>query len=484
MLSDSPGGGNEGNTVQAENHNPAMRANLLERLGDGFALFFRKTTPDPMVLAVLLTAVTFVLAWVVQEQSPGQIIAAWQGDAGFFSLLGFSMQMVLILVTGHALACAPVCQRMIAWLSAHARTPRKAVVLVSLTAMVCGLLNWGLGLIVGAMLARDVGRKLRENAIPHNYPLLVAAGYTGMLCWHGGLSGSAPLKMTLQEDVERFVGAEVAARVGELPFTETVLALPNLIVTGGLVLIVPLLLAMLHPKAGLQVPQDAQPDEKFRASDKTADATWAEQLEDSKVLAWLVVIALGAGVWNFASTRGIAQLDPNALNLIFLTLGLAAHGSLRAYVEVVGDGIRGTTGIVLQFPFYAGIMGIMRTTGLAATLAQGFTSSVNSTLFPLATFLSAAVVNLFVPSGGGQWAVQAPIAMQGATELGVSPALAMMSVAYGDELTNMLQPFWALPLLAITGTQAKDIIGYCALTMVVASLWMSTWLIVFAHTGW
>lgn len=461
-----------------------MKGNLLQRLGDRFAHFFRKTTPDPMVLAVLLTGLTFALAWLAEGSTPREIIAAWQGDAGFFSLLAFSMQMVLILVTGHALASAPVCRSLITSLASCAVGPKTAIVLISFTAMLCGLLNWGLGLIVGAMLARDVAGKLRAQGIGHNYPLLVAAGYTGMLCWHGGLSGSAPLKMTLERDVVQFLGTELAAQVGTLSFTQSVLSIPNLVVTGGLVILVPLFLALLHPR-DVDAPTEAPLEEDTpSAKQPTANAPWATRLESSRLLAWLVVLALAAGVWQFLQTRGLAQLDPNALNLIFLTLGLAAHGNLRSYAQAVGDGIAGTTGIVLQFPFYAGIMGVMRTTGLAASMASTMTQSVAPQFFALATFASAALVNLFIPSGGGQWAVQAPIAMQGAVDLGLSPALTMMAVAYGDQLTNMLQPFWALPLLAITGAKAKDVIGYTALLMVFAGLWIGTWLLVFTNLGW
>ncbi len=503
----------------ADRRKSTMKANLLQRAGDRFAHFFRKTTPDPMVLAILLTGLTFGLAWLSQDAGPAQIIAAWQGDAGFFSLLAFSMQMVLILVTGHALACSPIAEKLIRRVSSLARSPRAAVALVSATAMLCGLLNWGLGLIVGAMLARDMGRSLGRRNIPHNYPLLAAAGYTGMLCWHGGLSGSAPLKMTLEADVRKFLGTELAARVGTLPFTESVLAAPNLIITGGLLILVPLLLFYLHPRrdeaseteqrratgTAVMRQRDREPlcyqHDAFESSDRrrtmnTAnralaeepkvepEESWLQRLDESRVLAWCVIAALGAGVWNFLAMRGISQLDPNALNLIFLTLGLAAHGNLRAYAKAVADGVRGTTGIVLQFPFYAGIMGVMRGTGLAASIATSFTQSVPASLFPLATFGSAALVNMFVPSGGGQWAIQAPIAMQGAVDLDLSSALTMMSVAYGDQLTNMLQPFWALPLLAITGAKAKDIIGYTALVMLFAALWIGAWLVYFASAGW
>ncbi|HBQ14912.1 MAG TPA: hypothetical protein DEF51_28560, partial [Myxococcales bacterium] len=184
---------------------------MLRQLGHRFERFFHATTPDPFVLAVGLTLVVFGLAALTTETSPLDVVRAWQGDAGFWSLLAFSMQMVLILVTGHALAATRPVRAGITWLARLPRTGAQAAALVAAVSIACALLNWGLGLIVGALLARDVGRACRARGIEAHYPLLVASGYAGLMCWHGGFSGTAPLKMTTAPDVERFLGAELAA---------------------------------------------------------------------------------------------------------------------------------------------------------------------------------------------------------------------------------------------------------------------------------
>ena len=207
---------------------------MIQSLGHRFARFFRATAPDPFVLAVGLTLVVFALAWLVEGVGPVGIVQAWQGDSGFWSLLRFAMQMTLILVTGHALASTRPISRAIRRLASVPRTGAQATALVSVVAMATALLNWGLGLIVGALFARDVGRQCQERNVRVHYPLLAAAGYTGLLCWHGGLSGTAPLMVTTQPDLVRFLGDELAAQVDPLPFTETVLGATNALVTGGL----------------------------------------------------------------------------------------------------------------------------------------------------------------------------------------------------------------------------------------------------------
>jgi len=518
---------------------------MLRKLGQRFESFFRATAPDPFVLAVGLTVVVFALAMIVEETGPLDTVRAWQGDAGFWSLLAFSMQMVLILVTGHALAATRPVRALIRRVSRLPRSGAQAAALVAFVSIGCALLNWGLGLIVGALLAREVGRVCAARGVRAHYPLLVAAGYAGLMCWHGGLSGTAPLKMTTPADVEKFLGAELAATVDPVPFTDTVLALENGLVSGGLWLLVPLLCYLLAPRAGDAAqpigeftevedePEDEPQDEPARAASRRRlglglvglalgvfvlrqwrgevarglaalgvdgealivalallvgvgaalfaprpdpseppPQTVPEHIERSPLTAAVLVVLLTAASLRWLADVGIAALDPNAINLLFLTAGLVLHGSLARYAAAIGEAVRGASGIVLQFPFYAGIMGVMRGTGLARDMASFIADHAPAQLYTVVTFLSAGLVNLFVPSGGGQWAVQGPIAVSAARDLSLPVEQAIMAVAYGDQWTNMLQPFWALPLLAITGIKARDILGYTALFLIVGGVWM------------
>lgn len=450
-----------------------MPAPMLRRLGQRFERFFRKTTPDPFVLAVALTLVVFALAMILERKTPVEVIRAWQGDSGFFSLLAFTMQMVLILVTGHALAATRPVRAAIDALAGLPRTGAQAAALVAFVSIGTGLLNWGLGLIVGALTAREVGRSCARRGVRAHYPLLVAAGYAGMMTWHGGLSGSAPLKMTTEADVRSLLGDELAARIDPVPFTDSVLGPQNLVVTGGLLVIVPLLCFFLAPREsdpveGIERFAPAAPAPEPEPPPETVP----ERIERSPITMLLIAVPLLAAsiLWFF--DVGIAALDPNALNLFFLTAGLLLHGSLARYAKALGEATSGAAGIVLQFPFYAGIMGVMRATGLARDFSTWLAGAAPPELYTTVTFLSAGLVNLFVPSGGGQWAVQGPIAIEAAERLGLPIEHAVMAVAYGDQWTNMLQPFWALPLLAITGIKARDILGYTTLFMLVGGVWI------------
>ena len=458
---------------------------MISRLGLAISRVFQRTAPDPFVIAILLTLLTAVLALSVGDLdgSVGDrclaLLDAWRSDTGLWYFLKFAMQMSLILVTGHALASTRAIHALIERLAALPRSTAVAAALVGLVACIAGLLNWGLGLIVGALLARNVGRSLSRRGIRAHYPLICAAGYTGLLVWHGGLSGSAPLSMTTEAGASAVLPAAYAAQT-TVPLDETIGSTLNLFVTGGLLVIVPLLLLLLAPNQ-----QDAiQPIDDFevtgdeRRNDDAPPIGLPDRLDRSFVVALLLAVPLVLAIVRYVQTSGVGRLDLNTVIAIMLLLGLVLHGSPRAYMEAVTDGARGCAGIIIQFPLYAGIMAMMQEANLVVMIAEWFESIGNDTTIPLLSFVSAGIVNLFVPSGGGQWGVQGPIAIETGLAAGIAPGKMIMAVCYGDELTNMLQPFWALPLLAITGVRARDIVGYTAIVMVVAGLWMALGLII------
>ncbi len=466
---------------------------MISTLGSFIAGVFRRTCPDPFVIAIVLTVLTAAMCLVFTEVRPEALAATFAGTGGMWKLLMFSMQMCLVLVTGHALASSPPVARLVRALADRPETAAQAAALVALVAAVCAVFNWGLGLIVGALMAREVGRSMAGKGIRVHYPLLAAAGYVGLMVWHGGLSGSAPLKVTSMKDMLEVLTPELARQIQPIALQATIGSTMNIIITGGLVLMAPLLFAMLHPRrddeietfTDFRVPAqiiepaaaDDERESRLHLDDKPTTAP--EWLERTPALSVLMAVLLAAALWQAVRLLdSIGRIDLNHVNLVMLVLGLVLHGSPARYVRAVDEAARGCGGIILQFPFYAGIMGMMSVSGLDAKLASALANTSSETTLPLLTFLSAAVVNLFVPSGGGQWAVQGPIVMQAAVDSGVSPAKMVMALAYGDQLTNMLQPFWALPLLAITGVRARDIVGYTALVMIAGGVWIGVWLVV------
>ncbi len=474
---------------------------MLARLGTLLSRVFKHTTPDPFVLAALLTIGVVLLAWGTTDADPGAIVGMWSDSgSGVWKFLAFGMQMCLILVTGFAVASS----RPVAWalhgLASLPRSCAQAALLVAFCAACLGVLHWGLGLIGGAILARDVTRRLERRGIPVSTPLIAAAGYTGMLVWHGGFSGSAPLKMTSEAEVASVFPAGVEAT--PLLLHDTLFSSLNLVATGGLILFVPLLFMLMAPKhaAPTEERDAAMTQDELKAlsqnaseGDRPGPFVWL--LERTPIVNYALAALIGAWALGFylpaqahawtggalgdaAGITGALRLDPNTLNLTFLLLALLLHGSPMSLVRAVEDAARGCAGIILQFPLYAGIMGVVAGSGLLTTMTGAINDIATESTLPLLTMASAAIVNLFVPSGGGQWAMQGPIAMEAATSTGASPGTMVMSVAYGDQLTNMLQPFWALPLLAITGTKAREIVGYTCVAMIGAAVWLGLCLLV------
>lgn len=464
---------------------------MLVKLGDRLTTLFRATAPDPFVLAVFLTLATFFLAWGIVGAEPARLLDAWATGLWQPKLLAFAFQMCLVLVTGHALASTPAVSRLLGALAGVPRTGRQAVALTAFVSILAGLVNWGLGLVVGSVLARDVGRSMRARNVPTPYPLLAAAGYMSLLCWHGGLSGSAPLQCAKPGELAALVGPELAAQIGELPVTRTLLTPLNLVVTGGLLVILPVFLALLCPRADRarerpiigDVCACPLPDPPRWLRPPRA-VTLPEWLDRSPIVLWLIALP---ALWWLARhflAHGAAGLTLDTAIMGFLAAGLLLHGSATRYMDAATDAAAGCSGIVVQFPLYFGVMAMISLapagggSSLAVEMSEWFVRAAGGSEGALAlmTFAGACLLGLFIPSGGGQWAVQGPVTLLAAVQTGADPGRLVMAVAYGDQWANMLQPFWALPLLAITGVKAREIVAYTVLAAVVAGVWMGLWL--------
>jgi short-chain fatty acids transporter len=444
---------------------------VIQSLGNKLSRLSERYVPEPFVLAVLLTLVTLVLAAVFGEAVAGlsfderivTLASGWFEEFYATGLMKFALQMVIVLVTGHALALSKPVRRLIEKIAGVAKTPGAAVVVVSLVACAASLIQWGLGAIAGAFMAREMGRAFAKRGQPVHYPLLGAAGYAGFLVWHGGFSGSAPLKVAEE-------GHFVADVIGVIPISETLFSTLNFTVIGTMLVLIPLLFWRLMPSDESEMvpyPLDEEPAPEAEDFERDASRSVVDTLEHTRLLNLVIGGFLVGVLALYFYEHGIGGWDLDSINLLFLTLGILLHASPSSYVGAVVDGVKGAAGIILQFPFYFGILGLLKASGLIEQIANFFIGISTADTFPIFTFLSAGIVNFFVPSGGGQWAVQGPVMMQAVATLGVPAEKAIMALAYGDAWTNMLQPFWALPLLGIMGLRAKDIIGYTALVMLV-----------------
>lgn len=439
---------------------------------------FRRYLPSPFTIAVLLTVLTIALALIFTENTSDKnhlaaVLSYWENGIWNNGLLVFAYQMMLILVLGHVLVLSKPMEWLILGITKLVKNTSNAAVLVALPTMLVSFFNWGLGLIFGAILARKVGEYAQANNIPINYPLIGASGYVGLMVWHGGISGSAPIKVSEAGHLKNLLeGISNVELLGQLPETIstslTVFSYWNLV----LFAIVALSIAITVYYLGKRVSPSSVNLKEYRfKSVEKENLEGAEKLDYSKIAATCFgVLILIAFLLQYLPALKTLNITPNMLNFFMLGLAILLHGSFKSFLVAVEEAIGDTAGILIQFPLYFGIMGIMGSSGMINSISDFFVSISTTVTLPIFTFLSAGLVNIFVPSGGGQWAVQGPLVLESAMQLGVPLPKAVMALAYGDQVTNMLQPFWALPLLGITKLKAKEILPYTLIFMLIGSL--------------
>jgi len=419
--------------------------------------------PDPFLLVIVLTFFVIGLAIFLTDSTPAQIVGYW-GD-GFWNLLEFSMQMVLIVVTGHVMASSPFFKKLLGNLANIPKSPGQAIILVTLVALIACWINWGFGLIIGALFAKEIAKKVDGV----DYRLLIASAYSGFIIWSGGLSSSVALTIATP-------GHFTENLIGVVPTSETLFSPFNLIVVIGLLILVPIINRFMMPSKEQAFVIDRKlledVDSVQASAVEQAELTPAERLESSKILSLLIGL-LGLAFLAYYIVKNGLVINLNIVNFIFLFIGIILHKTPRLFLEAISSSVKSAAGIIIQFPFYAGLMGIVTASGLAGILSNAFISISNENTFHMFTLWSAGLVNFFVPSGGGQWAVQAPVMLEAAKDLGVSLPKTAMAVAWGDAWTNMIQPFYALPALAIAGLKAKDIMGYGLVIMCITGIFIS-----------
>lgn len=436
---------------------------MLTAAAKPFVKLVERYLPDPFVFVLTLTLVVMGSAIVIQQQPVGDVLQQWGG--GFWNLLTFSMQMLLVLVSGHMLASTAIVKSALNSMAKLAGTPGRAIALVTFVSMLASWLNWGFGLVVGALFAKAIAKRVRVD-----YRLLVASAYSSFVVWHGGLAGSIPLTIATP-------GHFTEDLIGVVGTTDTLFSALNLTLLAIMFVVMPLVNVAMMPAESDRVYVDPKRLEDPAPEPKHENLHPAEKLECNPVLS----VAIGlAGIaylaMYFADGR---SLNLNIINFLFLFLAIALHGTPERLLHSLHQAIQGASGIVLQFPFYAGIMAVMVQSGLARDLSQWLISFATTDTLALYSFLSAGLVNMVVPSGGGQWAVQAPVVLPAALELGTDVSKIAMAVAWGDAWTNLIQPFWALPVLAIAGLKAKDMMGFCLVQLIITGVIISSVFLIF-----
>ena len=432
---------------------------MLEKFGARCERLVRSYMPDPFVLVLLLTLLCFGLAVWSTPTRPAVLLQSWYG--GFWELLSFGMQMVLIVVTGEAIADSNIVQKIMRRLCALPKTAWGATFGLTFFAIILGWLHWGFGLVMASLAGREIARSLHQRKISIHYPVLGVAAYMSMLLWHAGTTASAPLLINTP-------GHFLEKEIGLIPLTKTIFLPTNLFVCALLAFVIPTVVAQLLPRRGIKTIDefDVSLSATRRLTEEKAK-TFAEKLERS-YLTNAVIGALGViFLVGYFENNGL-NLNHNIVNFLFLMIGLLLHRNPTQYARAITQSVRGTAGIILQFPFYGGIMGMMRDSGLGHEIANVFVSFATGETLPLFAYFASVVTKLFIPSGGGEWAVEGPVMLQAAKQLNAPVGLTTMGIAYGNMVGNMFQPFWAIPLLSIMGLKARDIMGYCLVIFLVA----------------
>jgi short-chain fatty acids transporter len=415
--------------------------------------------PEAYILAILLTFVVFSMGVLVAGKSPVDMVNYW--GTGYPKLYVFGMQMVMVLLTGYILALTPIAKRCMSRITDIPKTAPQALGITAAVSLISCYFNWGFGLVIGAFLAKEMGRKVKGV----HFPLIVAAAYGGELV--RGPSSSIPL-------VAATKGNFMEKLVGIIPVTQTLYSWWNILLS--LIIFCALIAVYLKMKPPteeiIEYKEEVNMSAKLQTASTKENLTFAEKLES----AWLINAALGLLpltylILNFKKIG--FDLDLNLVIFIFLTLGVYLHKNPMTYLGALKEAVVASRGILIQFPLYAGIMGMMGSSGLVDIISNWFVSISTPNTFPLFTFLSAGLINIFIPSGGGQWAIQGPIVMKAAEVLGADKAQTIMAFAWGDAWTNQVQPFWALPLLGVAGLSARDIMGYCVVWTLVSGIIIS-----------
>ncbi|NPV74159.1 MAG: short-chain fatty acid transporter [Pelotomaculum sp.] len=444
----------------------------MEALTRFFTALMRKYLPDPFVFAIILTFLTMVLAIFLEGKGLVDVISYWGG--GFWNLLAFTTQMAVILAMGYVLAKTPLVEKILDYLVSLIKTPRAAIAVATLVGAVGSYLNWGFGLIIGALVARKFAEKIRGI----HYPLIMASAYSGFCLYGLGITGTIPMLIATK-------GHFLEKEMGIIPLDQTIFSAPILVLSVITLITLPIVNMLAMPRNKENIieldPTVFAFEEKAKAPAGPAGQplTLAERMNNSYILGWLIgLMGIAYLVKYFAKGGG---LDLNIVNFIIIFVGILLLGTPSRYIGVLNEGIKTVSGILLQYPFYAGIMAIMAGSGLVNTIAKWFVDISTPQTLPFWGLISSFVINFFAPSAGGHWAIQGPFMVEAAKNLNADMAKTAMSVMMGNAWNDLVQPFWLLPTLAISRLQLRDIMGYTVLDAIWVCIVFSVGILIWGY---
>ena len=425
---------------------------------------FDRFMPEPFAFGVLMTLIAMVITWAATDRGPTEVVVSW-GD-GLSMLLPFITQVSLTIMFAFALAHLGPVPRLLQRLASVPKSAKAAYAFCAVFTSVVCLLCWPLGTIIGGLMAKQVAVSCRARGIDIHYPLLGGAAFSGFVVWHMGYTASAPLFVATEGNaMQTMIG-------GLLPVTETILAPFNLLTIVATVLTVAFVATRLQPNEVEPVSDETLAKTGAFSVETSAEPPrpgFAGHVENARWPTTILGLLLFGYVGYWFATNGI-RLDLNLVNWSFLALCLVLTGSAREFSDVLMSAGRAVIPTLLQYPLYAGVMGIMLGSGLVSDLAAVMARIASAETLPVIAFFSGGLINLFIPSGGAQWAVQGPAFLEAAQQLGTDPALVVMGVAYGDQWTNIIHPFVLIPLLIMTGLRANQVLAFSFVMFLAATI--------------
>jgi short-chain fatty acids transporter len=433
-----------------------MHSNLLARAGSRIADVCERWFPDAFVFALAAIVLVFI-GGMFAGVTP--VTLATEFGNGFWSLVNFTMQMAMVIVGGFVVASSPPVARLTRWLAAIPKTARGAVAFVAAFAMLSSLLSWGLSLVFTGLLVREIVKRIDVD-----YRAIGAAAYLGLgSVWALGLSSSAALLQATKSAIP----PSLMPITGVIPLTQTIF-LPQSLAMAAVLVIVSVIVAYVSAPREGEARTAKMMGIEFREDDaaRPAAMTPAERFENSPILNIVIALLM---FWflitQFRDKGGIAALDLNNFNFFFIAVGLLMHWRPRSFLRAVTKSVPATAGVLIQFPFYGGIFGMISKTPIAAQLAHAFVSVTTKTTFPIVVAIYSAILGMFVPSGGGKWIVEAPYVMVAARQWGEHLGWTVQIYNAAEALPNLINPFWMLPLMGILNVRARDLAGYSILQL-------------------
>lgn len=444
--------------------------NIKRSKMDAYINWFVKWIPESFFICLALTILCAVLAMVLcdtplwsMNPKVTNIVDSWVG--GFWGLLAFTMQMTLLLVTGNAVASSPPAKRFLSKVASFPKNAVQVVIVGAVGAALLGYLHWGIGMMGGIMLGRELLASAKKRGIKVHKATLVTAIFLSFMPGSAGISGAAALYSATPGYLKNLVAPEYKGLTPDAVSLAQSVASPAFIVTLILgVIVCTAICLIMAPKKEDKIEEisDEFMNEVLSGEDafKVDRSTPALKMNNSRIIMYIFGgIGLAWSILNLSKV-GLDGLSLNNYNFLMLALGMVLCGNPELFCKNIREGLDGTWGFIIQFPFYAGIFGIISATGLGVVIAHFFISISNGETFPIIAYIYSAILNIAVPSGGSKFVIEAPYIIPAAIETGSNLPAVISAYQLGDGTTNVIIPFFALPYLANFNLKFNKVIPY------------------------